>query len=165
LIENNYLTGDPVAGSEGKSPIGSSIMLGDNGGTHLLCRHNVAISAGQMGIGVAGGTFIRVEDNLIFGAQSNVSNNGMYIWNQSKLPSHHITLARNRVSWVNKDGEETSWWDGGGADDVVMDHNQFADETLRDALPKPPSQAPMPPKLWMEKNAAGGVSVRVPWRL
>jgi hypothetical protein len=165
LIENNYLTGDPFAGSEDKSKIGSSIMLGDCGGTHLLCRHNVAISAAQMGIGVAGGTFIRVEDNLVFGARSNVSNNGMYVWNQSKLPSHHITLARNRVSWVNKNGEENSWWDGGGAEDVVMDHNQFADASLHDALPKPPSVAPIPPKPWISKNAGGRDVVRWPWKL
>ena len=58
LVENNYLTGDPVAGSQDKSPNGSGIMLGDQGGAHILCRKNTILSAGQMGIGVAGGQFI-----------------------------------------------------------------------------------------------------------
>jgi len=57
--------GDPIEGSTDKSANGSGIMLGDYGGSHIFCRKNVIISAGQVGLGVAGGSFIRVEDNLI----------------------------------------------------------------------------------------------------
>ncbi|MDR3403508.1 MAG: right-handed parallel beta-helix repeat-containing protein [Chthoniobacter sp.] len=164
LIEDNYLVGDPVKGSAGKSKTGSGIMLGDVGGTHLLCRRNVVLSAGQVGIGVAGGTFINVEDNLILGGRSDVSNNGLYAWNQSKAPSHHVVIARNRVSWFDRNGEETSWWNGGGIADQTLTDNQFADESLASAIPAPPSEAPFPPHPYVTTDTAGHGVIRLPWK-
>ena len=164
LVENNYLTGDPIVGSQDKSPNGSGITLGDYGGEHIVCRKNTILSAGQMGIGVAGGHFIRVEDNFVFGLKSNVTSLGMYVWNQSAQPSDHVTIARNRVSWVSKDGEETSWWDGGGVQQLTETDNHFGDATLSSAQPKPPSQAPMPPKPVASVNADGTKTVRLPWQ-
>ncbi len=165
LVENNYLTGDPVAGSLDKSPNGSGIMMGDQGGAHILCRKNTILSAGQMGIGVAGGHFIRVEDNYILGLKSNVTSQGMYVWNQSKQPCDHITLARNRVHWVNKEGEEFSFWNGGGATDLTETDNHFSDATLlSEAQPQPPSQAPLPPKPWISVSTDGSKKARVGWQ-
>ncbi|MEI9894035.1 MAG: right-handed parallel beta-helix repeat-containing protein [Chthoniobacter sp.] len=164
LVEDNYLVGDPVKGSAGKSKTGSGIMLGDVGGAHLLCRHNVILSAGQVGIGVAGGTFITVEDNLILGTRSDVSNNGLYAWNQSKAPSHHIVIARNHISWIDRNGEETSWWDGGGIDDLKLADNHFADESLSAAIPAPPSKPPFPPHPYVTTDAAGHSVIRLPWK-
>ncbi len=164
LVENNYLTGDPVAGSQDKSANGSGIMLGDFGGAHIVCRQNTILSAGQMGIGVAGGHYIRVEDNFVLGLKSNVTSVGLYVWNQSKQPSDHVTVARNRVNWVNKEGEENSWWNGGGVQEFTERDNHFADATLSAALPKPPSQAPLPPKPWASVKADGTKLVRLPWK-
>ncbi len=164
LVENNYLTGDPIDGSQDKSANGSGIMLGDGGGSHILCRKNTILSAGQMGIGVAGGHFIRVEDNFVLGLKSNVSSNGLYAWNQSGQPSDQVTFTRNRVSWVNKDGDEFSWWEGGGVQQLVLSENHFADTTLLKAIPKPPSQAPMPSKPWVSQRADGAAEVRLPWK-
>lgn len=164
IIEDNYLTGDPAHGSEGMSKSGSGIMLGDYGGSHLLCRRNVVISAGQCGIGVAGGSHIRVEDNLIFGAKSDVSNVGLYAWNQSHLPSDHVTLTHNRVYWVMPSGEENSWWNGGGISELNQRDNQFADKSLAEHLPAAPSAAPMPPGLLeASKQPGAGAVVQVPW--
>jgi len=163
LIENNYLVGDPTQGSMDKSENGSGIMLGDYGGAYLTCRRNVVISAGQVGIGVAGGHDIRVEDNLVYGEKSNVSNNGLYAWNQSKEPCEHVSILRNRVSWVSKNGEEASWWLGSGVADLQQKENQFADATLAGQLPAPPSKAPMPPQPWADRRGDGAV-VRLPWK-
>ena len=164
LIEDNYLTGDPVQGSQGKSQNGSGIMMADMGGAYQICRHNVILSAGQVGIGVAGGTNIRVEENLVYGQKSDVSNNGLYAWNQSGKPSDHVTIARNRVSWVNKDGEETSWWDGKNVQNLELIGNHFADATLPIAIPAPPSIAPMPPQPVLSENAKGEPVARLPWK-
>lgn len=164
LIENNYLVGDPEKGSEGKSPTGSGIILGDGGGENILCRRNVIISAGQVGMGISGGHDIRAEDNLILGLKSNVSNTGLYVWNQSKMPSDHVTVTRNRVNWVTKQGQEESWWNGGGVEDVTERDNRFADATLATSLPPPPSQAPFPPNPWTTVNANGTKTVRLPWK-
>jgi len=142
LVENNYLTGDSRQGSEGMSSTGSGIMLGDRGGAYIVCRHNVVISAGQVGIGIAGGRYIQVEDNWIYGEKSNVSNIGLYAWNQSGHPSDHITIAGNRVQWTEKSGVENSWWQSGGITDLVASENDFQDATLKASLPPPPERLP-----------------------
>ena len=164
VVENNYLTGDPVRGSNGKSATGSGIMLGDCGGGYQVCRNNVVINAGQVGIGVAGGDDIRVENNQILIEKSDVSNVGLYVWNQSKKPSSRAIFIGNRIRCVNKKGEAESWWDGGGVKDVVQKENQFDDLKLASSLPAPPSAAPTPPGLWMDKGAGDLALVRIPWR-
>jgi len=163
LIEDNYFTGDPSEGSAGKSASGSGIMLADFGGAHLWCRRNVILSAGQVGIGVAGGSFIRVEDNVIFGSRSDVANVGLYAWNQSKRPSHDVAIARNRVEWLNHDGERNDWWDGGGIDKLHMEANEFGGRRLAADLPAAPSHAPMPPGPYTHRTAGGTLVVRIPW--
>lgn len=164
IVEDNYLAGDPSKGSAGKSESGSGIMLADLGGAYQLCRRNVVVSAGQCGIGVAGGHHIRVEGNLIYGGKSDVSNVGLYIWNQSKAPSDHVTLLGNRVHWINHDGEENSWWAGGGIEEIEQKDNHFADTTLPAGLPRPPSVAPMPPEPVLTPGSDGKLVARLPWK-
>ena len=164
LVEGNYLTGDPVDGSEGMSASGSGIMLGDGGGEHILCRKNVIISAGQVGLGVAGGRFIRVEGNIIYGKQSNASDCGLYVWNQSKKPSDHVTIVGNRVNWVNKTGANNSSWDAHNVEELEWIDNHLADATLPATLPAPPSKAPTPPKLCTSVTTSGATVARVPWK-
>ena len=164
LIEDNYLTGDPRRGSSGKSKSGSGIMLGDSGGSYLTCRRNTITDAGQVGIGVAGGSFVRVENNLIYGHKSDVSNVGLYLWNQSGAPSTHVSILRNRVYWLNQRGEVNSWWNGSGVQEVEIRDNQFVDLTLEGALPPPPSHAPIPPQPWLTTNPDGTSIARFPWK-
>lgn len=164
LVEDNYLVGDLKEGSEGKSKTGSGIMLADDGGAWQVCRRNVILSAGQCGIGVAGGTNIRVEDNFIQGLKSNVSNVGLYIWNQSRKPSSHVTILRNRVQWTTAKGEEDSWWDGGGITEVVQKDNTFADASIATSIPPPHSKAPMPPHPFTTPGPDGTKVARLPWK-
>ena len=138
LIAHNYLTGDPVHGSEDKSRSGSGIMLGDGGGAFQTCRNNIILSAGQAGIGVAGGHSLVIEDNLIVGIRSTVANVGLYLWNQSEGPGGRITVRRNRVHWINGEGTQNPFWDGGGFAEVVEEENQFGDASLIQELPAPP---------------------------
>lgn len=145
LIEDNYLCGDPGSGSRGKSPSGSGIMLGDGGGGRILCRNNVLLSPGQAGIGVAGGADIAVEGNRILGTASDVSNVGLYVWNQSGEAGGEISVSGNRILWTNKEGRPNGWWNGGGFSRVIERGNDFEDRTLPQKIPPPPSRAPMPP--------------------
>ena len=160
LIEDNYMTGDATLGSADKSKSGSGIMLGDCGGSFQTCRRNTILSAGQVGIGVAGGDSIVVEDNVIFGSKSNVSNTGLYAWNQSDHAGATVTFARNRVLWINHDGIENSYWDGGGFTRVIREANQFGQRGLLKIIPEPPSPAPVPPS----PVADEGNVVRLPWK-
>lgn len=163
LIANNYLTGDPTRGSAGKSKSGSGIQLGDTGGAYELCQGNVIISAGQEGLGVAGGNSITVQDNIIYGQESKVSNVGLDVWNQSGQPSDGVSIIGNRVFWVDSTGEVNSWWDGGGVQDLQLTDNQFDDSTLPASLPAPPSQAPNPPQPWLSLDANNVSVARIPW--
>lgn len=162
LIERNYLVGDPQKGMEGKSGTGSGIMLGDLGGANIVCRDNVVINAGQVGIGIAGGSHIRAEGNIVRGEKSNVSNAGMYAWNQSKKPGADISVLRNHVLWMDMHGEMNGFWDGKGFENLTVEGNDFNDEALASKLPHSPSQAPTPPKpATRVKN--GKQVVEFPW--
>ena len=165
LIEENYLLGDPVQGSTGKSKTGSGIMLGDNdtkgggGGGYQICRGNIVINAGAVGIGIAGGDAIQVEKNTVIGTQSDVSNNGMFAWNQSNAPGGTVSFSDNHVYWIDKDGKPASWWQGSGFKEVKLQDNQFDDPSLVDrAPPPPPTKAPMPPG-----PVPRGGEIQLPW--
>ncbi len=163
VIESNYLVGDAQTGSKGMSKSGSGIMLGDGGGEHQTCRNNIVLAAGQVGIGVAGGRFIRVENNFILGGKSDVSNVGLYVWNVSKKPGGDIVVKGNRVRWQNNKGVENPWWEGGGMDGVEESGNRWTDLTMLEDVPPPPSKAPVPPKPYMASDGKGGRILRFPW--
>ena len=162
LIERNYFIGDPRRGSSGKSATGSGIMLGDYGGAFIVCRDNVVINAGQVGIGIAGGSSIRVEGNLVSGESSDVSNVGIYAWNQSKKPGADITVIHNRVFWKDQHGELSGFWNGHGFENLEVRDNEFTDTRLADVIPPPPSAAPLPPKPFPHARA-GVTIVELPW--
>jgi hypothetical protein len=162
VIERNYFTGDPMRGSSGKSATGSGIMLGDFGGAFIVCRENVIVNAGQVGIGIAGGSSIRVEENLVSGDPSEVSNVGIYAWNQSKKPGAGITVTHNRVFWKDQHGELNGFWNGHGFENLEVKENDFADTNLPGIIPAPPSAAPLPPKPLLHARA-GATIVELPW--
>jgi len=159
LIEKNYLVGDPEKGSENKSKSGSGIMLGDGGGRHLLCRENVLIGSGQVGIGICGGASITVEKNVLYGLASNVANVAVYVWNNSKTPgAADIVVRGNLAAWKNAKGGDSSFWQGGGFERVTVEKNEWDAWKYFKAngLPKPPSARPTPPVLYGD--------ALVPWK-
>lgn len=132
LIENNFIMGDPDVGSQDMSTSGSGFMLGDSGGGHILSRNNTLLSPGQVGIGVASGENIVVENNLIYGERSNVSNVGIYVWNQAPVKGGAIRIAGNIVQWTNKDGNLSARWQGSASKgpeyeftEVIWEDNQW----------------------------------------
>jgi hypothetical protein len=157
VVEENYLSGDPKLGSDGKSGSGSGIMLGDGpGGQHIVCRKNILISPGQCGIGVAGGGDVTIADNFIVGGKSDVSNVGIYVWNQSKQAGGEVVVRGNKVHWVKADGAPNAYWNGGGFSKVDEEKNEFQDPKMLASLPSPPSAAPLPPIPY-------GKTVKLPW--
>lgn len=97
----------------GPSGSGSGIMVGDYGGSHILVQGNTLINPGQAGIGVPGGTNIRVIDNVVYSGSQPWSNVGIYVWNQSGGSCGSIEVKGNRVEWYGADGAENPSWDGG----------------------------------------------------
>lgn len=110
VVRGNILVGG------GPSDSGSGIMTGDNGGDNQLVENNTILNTGNAGIGVASGTNIRVLNNKIYSIQTSVSNNPLYVWNQSATPCGNITVQGNFVNWTDKGGGKNNGWNGGGCD-------------------------------------------------
>jgi len=98
----------------GPSNSGSCLMLGDAGGSDQYVHDNICIYPGQVGIGVAGGTFITVVDNVVKSQSYPWSNVGIYVWNQYATPCHDVTVSGNTIEWFNSSGQRNDFWNGGG---------------------------------------------------
>jgi len=114
LIEYNQFEG-----TNWSSGSGSGLMLGDAGGRFITAAYNVLVSPGQVGIGVPGGTNIRILNNTIYGAQRSRSNVGLYVWNQSGSGCSAIEVRGNKVHWYNAGGSLNGSWNGGGCGTVA----------------------------------------------
>jgi hypothetical protein len=106
-INNNRARGHSSSSS------GSFIILGDGGGQYQEATGNIGVNPGQVGIGAAGGKFIKVKENLMFSEKWGESNVAYYSANYSELPNnncdHHIFLGPNnytpnKSNWKNKNG-------------------------------------------------------------
>ncbi|MCI0543754.1 MAG: right-handed parallel beta-helix repeat-containing protein [Actinobacteria bacterium] len=113
------VTGNTLRDNTGQSNSGSGIMLGDAGGSYVLVQGNSLTNPGQAGIGVAGGSNIRVVNNTVSSAQFPWSNVGIYVWNQSGGSCGGIEVRGNTVNWLNSSGQSNPAWDGGGCGSVA----------------------------------------------
>jgi len=120
--------GNEIRGG-GPSGSGGGIMTGDSGGAYIVVKDNILVDPGQYGIAIAGGHHIQILDNKIFGKRQPFTNVGIYVWNQSKAPSHDHTVKGNRVRWFNKGGIENTCWDAKNCGTVAGwdDNNWHAD--------------------------------------
>jgi nitrous oxidase accessory protein NosD len=113
----------------GPSNSGGGIMTGDSGGAYFVVRDNILFDPGQYGIATAGGHHIQILDNKVFGRKQPFTSVGIYVWNQSKAPSHDHTVKGNQVRWFNKAGMENPCWDAKNCGSVAGwdDNNWHAD--------------------------------------
>jgi hypothetical protein len=109
----------------GPSNSGSGIMLGDGGGSHQYVADNILVDPGQVGIGVASGTNIRVVGNDVYSASQPWSNVGIYVWNQYGSACNDIEVSANRVDWTAAGGYSNPWWGGGGCGSTVVSGNDW----------------------------------------
>jgi len=136
--------GNKIRGG-GPSDSGGGIMTGDSGGAYIVVKDNIQVDPGQYGIAIAGGHHIQILDNKVFGKRQPFTNVGIYVWNQSKAPSHDHTVKGNRVMWFNKGGIENPCWDAkncgtvSGWDDNEW-HADLDDNLLPTELLGSPSQ-------------------------
>lgn len=105
------------------SESGSGIMSGDHDGTNQLIENNTIINTGNVGIGVAGGTNIRVLNNKIYSERNLVSNNPLYVADYSPGVCSNITVRGNRVTWTDKNGSKNNGWNSGDCSNTVYEPN------------------------------------------
>lgn len=127
-LKQKVVNGVPQVDSAGKpimipvsSVSGSGIMSGDNGGNNQLIENNVLLTTGNAGIGVAGGTNIRVLNNKIYSERNLVSNNPLYVWSQAGAGGSNVTVKGNRVHWIDKTGARNNGWNAGNMPNTVFE--------------------------------------------
>jgi hypothetical protein len=119
IYQSNGLENDPIqvnnnrARGHSESKSGSFIMLGDSGGSHQLARGNIGVNPGQVGIGIAGGSDISVENNRMFSEAWDGSNVAYYSALYSEECGNHLfSLTGNVAHWRDSNGRlNRSWTD------------------------------------------------------
>jgi hypothetical protein len=120
------ISGNHFEGTNWSSTSGSGMMLGDAGGSYITVSGNTLVTPGQVGIGVPGGSHIRIINNVIYGARHASSNVGIYVWNQSSAACSSVEVSGNKVRFYRSDGVENPAWDGGGCGGVAgWDNNNW----------------------------------------
>lgn len=104
-------------GSGWRSPSGAGIIVGDGGGDHVVVRDNVLVDVGQVGIGIAGGSDIRVVRNTVYGPRRSRSNVGIYVWAQGASCAR-VRVAHNVIDFTKSTGEPAEFWDAGNCGPV-----------------------------------------------
>lgn len=118
VIRNNMFRG---CGTAETSNSGGGIIMGDNGGDNVLAENNTLLTPGNYGMAVAGGTNMRILNNKIYSDRNPVSNNPLYVWNQSGVAMANITVKGNRVNWTDKNGSKNNGWNAGNGTNIVFD--------------------------------------------
>lgn len=95
----------------------AGIVVGDLGGNYQVCRNNILVNPGYVGIQAQGGNHIKVDHNLIYSEQSPASLIGMAWGNYSGQPASDIIYAYNKVKWYNLRNLED-------------DHNEHGDKAV-----------------------------------
>jgi len=94
LVSGNILRGG------GPSTTGSGITVGDQGGSNIIVTNNIVVNTGNIGMQVAGGSYIAMTNNTIYSSASPVSHLGLGCGNYSGLPSTNITISGNKIKWM-----------------------------------------------------------------
>lgn len=102
-ITGNYLEGG------GPSTSGAGIVVGDNGGSYINVENNFLLNTGSQGIAVAGGSFIVVNNNRIYGRRTDVSNIGLSAYNSTAACSD-ITITNNVVWFYKRTGAVATYY-------------------------------------------------------
>lgn len=121
-----------LRGGHPTSNSGSGIMTGDGSlGGHIWAHHNTIVNVRNVGIGVAGGVDVLVENNRIFMRMPDAQyvNQGMYVWSQGGGTCSGHAVKNNRVNTSSG-----SFWNGGNCGPVELAGNVFGDASLTAAI-------------------------------
>lgn len=108
------ITGNIIEGG-GPATSGCGILAGDFGGSYINIENNFLLNTGGCGIGVAGGSYIVVNNNRVYGRRTDVSNIGISSY-ASTVACSDITVTNNLVWWYNKSAVVSTYYlpTGGG---------------------------------------------------
>ena len=114
LYQSEGNTNDPIqvnnnrAQGHSSSDSGSFIMLGDAGGLRQEAVGNIGVTPGQVGVGAAGGQYILVSNNKMFGEVWDHANVAFYsqdIYEDGTCNYH--SFQNNTANWVRANGSRS----------------------------------------------------------
>lgn len=126
MVQHNRARG------HGNDEFGSFIMLGDEGGKYQIAKNNIGINPGQVGIGIAGGDFIFVKENILYSSPWEFSNVAFYSANfTDNIPCSNHLFRGNRSYWIsNSKNAQNNIWTDYSCDPVVLEKNLYPDFNL-----------------------------------
>lgn len=133
LITRNRLRGCRPGGACWESEYGSGIMTGDIGGANTRVYENLMVDAGQVGVGISGGTNISAERNIIYGPAKTFTNVGIFVWDWqggSAGPCYGHTVTDNLVRFYKPSGSSSNFWNGSNCGSINMSGNVWPDNRL-----------------------------------
>lgn len=101
---------------KGGGPLNTSggIMTGDGGGGYANVQNNTLVDPGAYGVAIAGGRYITLADNRVFGRRQSFSNVGLYVWNQSGTTCSNNTVLGNQIDFTHLADFKNPTYEGGG---------------------------------------------------
>ena len=141
IYQSNGLDDDPIqvndnrARGHSESKTGSFIMLGDSGGSFQTAQGNIGVNPGQVGIGIAGGNHISVENNKMFSEAWEGSNVAYYsALYAEECGNHTFPSSGNIAHWRNSSGQlNRSWTDEKCGVSMVQIRSRVAEDRSIDA--------------------------------
>jgi hypothetical protein len=113
----------------------AGIVMGDDGGSYQVCRNNIVVNGGRVGIQAQGGIHIMVDHNQIYGTSLPNSLVGLAWGNWSGLPTSDVTYANNWVKWYNFDGSEVDHFENDQFGSVTLIANKWGANISASILP------------------------------
>ena len=111
----------------------AGIVLGDVGGNYQVCRNNILVNPGYVGIQAQGGNHIKVDHNQIYSSSTPASLVGMSWGNYSGTSSSDVTYGYNKVKFMDHNNKEDDFGQNGSG--VTLVNNTWGASVSASILP------------------------------
>ncbi len=114
----------------------AGIVVGDVGGSYQVCRNNIVVNGGRIGIQAQGGTHIKVDHNQIYGRSMPITQVGLAWGNWSGVSTSDVEYSYNKVRWYNFDGSPVHHYENNKNGAVTLIGNTWNADIDANILPR-----------------------------
>ncbi len=134
-VIGNWLRGGQTTLWPTSSSGAAGIVVGDVGGSYQVCRNNVVVNGGRIGIQAQGGNHIKVDHNQVYGAVLPITQVGLAWGNWSGASTSDVTYGYNQVKWYNSSGSEVDHFENNSNGAVNLVSNSWGAGISASILP------------------------------
>jgi hypothetical protein len=135
-VIGNWIRGGQVSLWPNSNSGAAGIVVGDLGGSYQVCRNNILVNPGYVGIQAQGGSHIKVDHNKIYSdGEATAALVGMSWGNYSGAVSTDVTYAYNQVTFFSqgwkvktKPARENNYGTNGNSNgtDIILINNTWS---------------------------------------